>query len=34
MTSNKLPIYLLIMGVMYEIPEQLELKGKHSSKRG
>jgi hypothetical protein len=31
MTSNRLPNYLLIMGAMNEIPEQLGLKGKHSS---
>jgi hypothetical protein len=34
MTSNRLPNYLLIMGVMNEIPEQLEIKGKHSRKKG
>jgi hypothetical protein len=33
MTSNRLPNYLRIMGEN-EIPEQLGLKGKHSSKRG
>jgi hypothetical protein len=30
MISNRLPNYLLIMGVMNEIPKQLGLKGKHS----
>jgi hypothetical protein len=34
MTSNRLPNYLLIIGVMDEVPEQLGLKGKHSSKMG
>jgi hypothetical protein len=34
MTSNRLTNYLLKMGVMNEIPEQLGLKGKHSSKMG
>jgi hypothetical protein len=34
MTSNRLPNYLLIIGVMNEIPEQLGLKSKHSSKMG
>jgi hypothetical protein len=33
-TSNRLPNYLLIMGIMNEIAEQFRLKGKHSSWMG